>query len=174
MLEEWKTVVYNGEVWEEYEVSNYGNVRSVKVDKHSKKHNKTIKPTTLKNGYLQVLMRKNGKRKQFLVHRVVAYTWIENDEPLTKTQVNHKNEIKTDNRVENLEWLSPKDNTHYGTGMERKAKTQGKRVKCVETGVIYDSVADTSRKTGLSQGNICQCCNGKRKSCGGFTWEFVD
>ena len=171
-MEQWRTVIYNGEIYENYEVSNGGKVRSLNYNGTGEV--RELKSNVSKSGYLSVVLCRNGKYKRARINRIVAFTWIENDNPTEKTVVNHKNEIKTDNRVENLEWCSPKYNTGYGTGLERRAKTQGKRVRCVETQVIYDSTSHASRETGLSQSNICQCCLGKRKTTGGLHFEYVD
>ena len=57
---------------------------------------------------------------------------------------------------------------------EEVGKRKARRVKCIETNIVYDSIAQASKETGLSDGNISQVCKGKRKSCGGFTWEYVE
>ena len=177
MVEEWRTMTYKGETFNDYEVSNTGKIRSLNYKGHGS--TKELQLYTEKSGYVSVRLSKNGRRKNYLVHRVVAFTWIENDEPLTKTQVNHIDEDKSNNCVENLEWLSPKNNVHHGTGVERRTKTQtnderSKRVKCLETGVIYPSANECSRQTGLSQGNISATCNGKQKTTGGLHFIYVD
>lgn len=81
------------------------------------------------DGYQTVKLCKNGKMKRFSVHRLVAAAFIPNPKKLAT--VNHKNEIKTDNRVENLEWMSDKDNRNYGTGIERARKSHFKPVVAV-------------------------------------------
>ena len=164
-MEIWKTVIYDGEVYEDYEVSSHGQVKNVKTGKTRKlqKHN---------NGYMFVVLCKNGKRKTSYVHRLVAYAFIENNDE-TKTQVNHKNEIKTDNRVENLEWCSQTYNLRYGTHDEKVSKTLSVKVRCVETGVTYDSVKQASEETKIDGSSICRCCKGKQKTCGGYTWQYV-
>lgn len=177
MVEEWKTMTYKGETFNDYEVSNTGKIRSLNYKGHGS--TKELQLYTEKSGYLSVRLSKNGKRKNYLVHRVVAFTWIENDEPTVKTVVNHINEDKTDNRVENLEWCTQRHNVQHGTGVERRTKTQtnderSKKVKCLETGVIYASANECSRQTGLSQGNISATCNGKQKTTGGLHFIYVD
>ena len=170
IIEEWRTVIYDGEVYEDYEVSSHGQVRSLNYNKTGKVQ--VLKPHIGKKGYLRIVLYKDGKRKRFLVHRVVAYTWIPNNDE-TKTEVNHINEDKTDNRVENLEWCDRNYNVHHGTGSERMGKAHSKRVLCVETGQIFESTYDVERKTGLNRSNVGSCCRGSLKTVGGFHWKYV-
>ena len=110
-MEEWKDVVgYEGL----YEVSNLGRIRN-------KKRN-TMVTLLDNNGYHRVELWKNNKRRRYMLHRVVAQTWIPNDDE-TKTQVNHINEIKTDNRVENLEWCTVSYNNKYGNRIQKMLDT---------------------------------------------------
>lgn len=102
-----------------YKVSNLGNVISYYG---SKKTQKARKPITQKYGYHQLNLKKNGQLKMFLVHRLVAIAFIPN--PKNLPQVNHINGIKTDNRVENLEWCTAKQNTlHSYKAKLRKSST---------------------------------------------------
>ena len=110
-MEEWKDVVgYEGL----YEVSNLGRIRN-------KKRN-TMVTLLDNNGYHRVELWKNNKSRRYMLHRVVAQTWIPNDDE-TKTQVNHINEIKTDNRVENLEWCTASYNNKYGNRIQKMLDT---------------------------------------------------
>ena len=171
MKEEWKTVTVDGEVFEGYEVSNMGNVRSLNYGGRTG----VVKVLRFKvaGRYLQVCLSKNGKRKMCYVHRIVAYAFLSNDDPKNKTQINHLDENPRNNHVSNLEWTTPKQNANHGTRNERAAKTRGKKVRCVETGEVFESIIEAERKLGLTQGSICQCCRGKLKTCGKFHWEYV-
>ena len=178
MQEIWKTVIIDGEIYENYEVSNLGKIRSLNY-----RHTGVVKELKLRvsHGYLQVHLCKNGKVKYYRVHRLVAFAFIENDNPTEKIEVNHINEIKTDNRVENLEWVTPKQNSNHGTRTERVAKAQrgrkskrSKKVICVETGIVYGSTREVERKLGLAHNNICNCCNGNLKTVGGYHWMYYE
>jgi predicted transcriptional regulator YheO len=115
--EVWKKVVTgDGIDWKRYSVSSYGRVRN---DKNGRIRKSII---NIRNGYLQVNLCKNGKVKTYNIHRLVALAFIPNDDPLHKTQVNHKNENKTNNTVENLEWCTPEYNANYGTRNKRIMK----------------------------------------------------
>lgn len=157
------------EGYEGYQISNYGRVKSLNYNRTGKE--KILKPTKDKKNYLRVDLSKQGKRKQYQIHRLVAQAFLDN--PNNYEQINHKNEIKTDNRVENLEWCTPKQNNNYGTRNKRIAESKSKQVMCVETGVIYISTNEVQRQLNLKQGDISRCCNGKRKTCGGFHWCYV-
>ena len=168
-MEEWRTCVYNGEVWHDYEVSSLGNVRNAKTGR-------ILKPfkSHSGHGYLRIQLCKNGKRQQCSVHRIVAFTWIVNDNPTVKTVVNHIDENPYNNHVSNLEWTTLKQNSGHGTCQKRRAKKRSKKVKCVETGQIFESTMEVERVLGLPHTNIVDCCNGKRETCGKCHWLYVD
>lgn len=167
-MEEWRTVVIDGEVWDNYEVSNLGRVRSLNWRNSGKI--KMLEQHDNGSGYLRVHLCKNGKQKWYMVHRLVAFAFIENDDPVNKVVVNHLDENPLNCHVSNLEWTTQLENVHYGIAIERRSK----RVRCVEIGEIFESTMDVQRKLGFSNSTISACCNGKRKTCGGFHWEYVD
>ena len=124
MIEEWRPVVgYEGL----YEVSNTGRVRSVdryvksKSESYWLRKGKMLSPAKDKNGYLKVNLSCNGKNNIIRVHRLVAQVFIENPDNLP--EINHKDEDKTNNSVDNLEWCDRKYNNNYGTKIERQKNT---------------------------------------------------
>lgn len=119
--EKWKPVVG----YDDYEVSDQGRVRSLNY-KCTRKV-KALKPAISSKGYLFVGLYKNGKKKNFYVHRLVVEAF-RGLIPKGKV-VNHLNEIKTDNRLENLEVVTAKENVNWGTAQERKAKANSKSMK---------------------------------------------
>lgn len=102
-----------------YEVSNLGRVRKTKTGKIMKQYNNGYG-----YGYLKVDFMNNGKRVKLYVHRLVAKAFVANDDPTTKTLCNHKDENPLNNRADNLEWVTFKDNLNYGTAKERKEITR--------------------------------------------------
>lgn len=143
------------EVWKEipglpgyYQVSNLGRVVSLK---HGVFYYKIYK---YKTGYCYVCI----ERKKYKVHRLVALAFIPNPDNLP--QINHKNELKCDNRAENLEWCTAKYNVNYGTSIERRSRKRGKKVYCKETGQIYNSCKAAAKELNLDFSHIAKCCRG--------------
>ena len=172
MKEIWKPIQNYEDI---YEISNLGRIRSLdRLTQHGHKiKGKYKKFTKGNNGYLYVCLYKNGKRKNLLVHRLVITTF--NGGSDNGLQVNHKNEIKTCNRLDNLEYMTPKENTNYGTGTERMAKTKRKPVICVETGIVYGGIRAAERATGIRNSSISAVCNKipHYNTAGGYHWEYV-
>lgn len=128
-------------------------------------------------GYLKVNLRKDGQTKTWTVHRLIALTFIPN--PEGKATVNHKDEVKTNNNVDNLEWMTVQENDAYGTRVARasanSAKARKKPVQCVETGEIFECAGAAGKAIGLESTNITACC--KRKphcTVGGYHWRYVE
>lgn len=173
MKEIWKDVEgYEGC----YQVSNFGNIKSLNYMQTGKE--KILKGFKITNGYLAVNLSKDGKSKTHTIHRLVAKTFIENPDNLT--QVNHKDEDKTNNRVDNLEWCCAKYNMNYGTRTKRQSEILtnyqkfSKQVLCVETGKIYPSVMQVEREFGFAGSNISAVCRGKGKTAYGFHWKYTE
>ena len=108
MQEIWKTVIIDGEIYENYEVSNLGKIRSLNYNRSGEV--KELRLIVSKGGYLTVNLCKDGKYKMYTVHRLVAFAFIPNDDSENKTDVNHIDEDKSNNTVENLEWCTKKQN----------------------------------------------------------------
>ena len=161
-----------------YEVSNLGRVCSLertvikKNDATRKVPGKILKPGTNKNGYLKVNLCKNGTRRTCYLHRLVATAFIPN--PDKKPQVNHKDEDKTNNTAENLEWCTAKENNNYGTRNKRASEKRSKPVLCIELNQIFPSLTEAARQLSLSVGNISWVLTGRSKTAGGYHWEFAE
>ena len=160
-IEQWKSIAgYEGL----YEVSNLGRVKSLKFGKE-----KFLKPFKIKKGYLLVHLCRNGKSKYFYVHRLVAEAFIPNPEGLS--EVNHKDEDKTNNVVDNLEFCSRRYNINYGTHNERMVAALTNRQdksKVVEASRFSDfreiclrfaSTMEAGRN-GYSSSAVSKCCRG--------------
>lgn len=148
-----------------YEVSNYGRVYS------HYKGGKFLKGRPQREGYLQVALYKDGKGKNYSVHRLVGEAFIPN--PFDLPEINHLNEVKTDNRVENLQWCLSIENVNYGTRNERMAMKRGRKVRCIETGEVYYSSRKAERELGLYSGAVARCCNGEFKQAKGLHFEWL-
>lgn len=157
------------EGFEDYMVSSDGKVWSLKSGKM-----KELKLRIRKDGYLDVNLYTNGQIAHKRVHRLVAEAFITN--PENKPEVNHKDEDKTNNSAENLEWCDRNYNNNFGHRNEKSRKTQtndpvkSTPVLCEETGEQYPSAHEASRQTGVDVSNICKCLNGRYKTAGGYHW----
>ena len=173
-MEIWKDIIgYEGL----YQVSNLGNVKSLNYRRTGKEQ--ILKAGKNKQGYLLVALSKNGNMKKYLIHRLV-YETFKGQIP-EGMQCNHLSEVKTENNLENLNLMTPKENSNFGTRNERNAKANrnGKKSKVV---IQYDlngnvirewsSTREVHRQTGYSQGNISACCRMERKTAYGFRWCY--
>lgn len=167
MKEIWKDIPgYEGI----YLASNLGRIRS---------KNGVLKPSKHRDGYLHVVFCVKGVRKTFLVHRLVALTFIPNPDNLP--QINHKDENKTNNYIDNLEWCTMEYNIFYGTGQERGRINRGlpSNVKPVtqysldgEFIARYPSTMEAYRKTGITQASINACAHHIHHQMRGYVWRF--
>ena len=135
--------------------------------------NKFLKLYTGRGGYMRVKLCKDGVRKNFYVHRLVAEAYIENPDNLP--QVNHIDGNKEHNWIKNLEWCSCSENVKHAVKSGLLAKKHSKkRVHCVETGRVYKSCAAAARELGLCKSSVWDACNGRYHTTGGYHFTYVD
>lgn len=166
MIEAWKDIEgYEGH----YEVSTFGRVRN-------KRTGRVLKEGTYYNGYSKITLSKNSVTKTYLVHRLIAQAFIPN--PENKPQVNHKDENKTNNHADNLEWMTAEENVNYGTRNDRVAKAKGKPVsqwtldgKFV---ACFPSAAYAEQYCGIGKNEVARVANGKRKTAHGYIWRYEE
>ena len=186
----------NIEIWKDienyegfYQVSNLGRVRSLERDvffpngtiiRHMEE--KVLVPSLNRGGYSYINLNKNGKVKKEYVHRLVAMAFLPN--PENKPQINHRDEVKTNNVVENLEWCSAQYNINYGTRNERSVQNHryykfgnnpnAKSVFCEELNKKFDSIRRAEEELGVNINCIVGACKGRQKTAGGFHWRYAD
>lgn len=208
------------EIWKDvpnyeglYQVSNLGNVKSMPrmiITKNrfgeitKKVKSKKNKPhLNKKTGYYQIILSKNKKTKMFLLHRLVAITFIPNPNKLP--QINHKDGNKQNNCVDNLEWCTCSENIkhafannlnhsnfkvqcgsknpffgkHHSTETKQKIKeSHYKKVAQYDKNnnliKIWDSILQVQKELNINNGNISTCCKQKRKTAGGYIWRYVN
>lgn len=192
-MEEWKIVVVNGEVYDNYMVSNMGNVMSLR-DSNGNYREKILSPIKNEENYLRVNLRKKGRMKTCRIHRLVAEAFIPNDKNLPC--IDHINTIRTDNRVCNLRWCTHKENSnneitkkHYSESSKKRIvseetkkkirKALNKAVICIETNQVFSSTLEAEKELGIPQSSISRCCNKKIKSAGKLDgiklhWEYLE
>lgn len=185
-METWKATKYEG-----YSVSDQGNVRadkrlvSRKTGGAMAYSERQLKPALNHKGYLHLAVsnsKKEGYRTRVLVHRLVAETFIPN--PDSNPQVNHKNGIKTDNRVENLEWVTNDENHAHkiqnGLCPESHAP---KAIQAIKNGKVVETFsslyqagawANPEQPPNKSSHKISLVAKGLRKTAFGYVWCFVD
>ena len=182
--EEWRAVPGYEDC---YEVSNCGNVRSLYFKRISSV-SQFVKP----NNYRCVTLKKNGEKQSLYVHRLVAQAFIPN--PNNYPQVNHIDENKGNNYVDNLEWCTAKYNVNYGTGMKRRNASIGyrnrkpnkeKMSKSHEKPVLqfsldgifirrWSSATNFAKTISKRSSPITQCCKGKALTAYGYKWQYAE
>ena len=146
-----------------YAITSCGKVWSYR----SKKFLKSCKQST---EYLAITLCKDGTRKSYTIHRLVAEAYLPN--PNNLPQVNHKDENKTHNYINNLEWCDNTYNINYGTRNKRVGRARSKTVICVETNIVYYSPTEVEQTLGIDASSIHKCCKGKRHTAGGYHWRY--
>lgn len=120
----------------------------------------------------KINLRVNGEIKYYTIHRLVLSTWnpVSNWENL---QVNHKDENRNNNNLENLEWCDAQYNINYGTRNQRVAEKKKKQVKCIELDKIFNSINEAANSINVNPCNISACISGKQETSGGYHWELI-
>ena len=179
MKEVWKDIKdYEGL----YQVSNLGRIKSLSrfhytgwgKNKGYIKKEKILTQTLLSIGYYIVTLCKNGESKKMFVHRLVAQAFLDNLNNFPC--INHKDENKLNNNVNNLEWCSIKYNVNYGNCITKRANSKKKPVQRIDKdGNIYTylSATDAGKELGINPNFISRCCTGERKTLYGETWNFI-
>ena len=163
IIETWKPIIgYETR----YLISNLGHVKSINS-------NIILKPE-IRRGYYSVQLFNGKTYKHFSIHRLVALAFIDNSNKYT--YVNHKDENKLNNCINNLEWCTASYNINYGTAIKRAIEK--KRISIIQLDKNYNyintflSCMDAERNTGIYNGNIIACCKGRRKTAGGYIWKY--
>lgn len=163
--------------YEHYLINEKGEI------KNSVKGN-ILTPVVQKNGYAYINLRKKEKRKNFRVHRLIALAFIPN--PEKKRTVNHKNGVRSDNRLENLEWMTHSENNkHSFTNLGRRPHSYNKFGKESKSSIYVNQLTlsgefiqtfagqqEAGRQLGICSSHIVDVCRGKRNQTGGFKWEY--
>lgn len=182
------------EIWQDipdylglYKVSNFGRVQSLaryvprKNGQMGFVPERELKPGTDRHGYKNVVLSKNGTHKTFTIHKLVALAFIPNPEQLP--EIDHKDGTRTNNRVENLQWVTRKQNANnpiskYRYSEMAKArkpyKSLQKRIYQIKDGVIineFASMREAERITGVAHSSIRRVISGTLKMAGGFVWK---
>lgn len=169
------------EIWKDiegyeglYQISSLGKVKSLNY-RHTGKE-KILKLCKDKDGYLQVCLCKDGKVKCCRIHRLVASAFLPNPDNLS--EINHIDENKQSNCLDNLEYCDRSYNTNFGTRNERVAKALSIPIlQFTKKGEFirrWDSTMDVKRELGFCHSDISRCCKGKLKTCGGYVWGYAD
>lgn len=166
------------EIWKDitgyagiYKISDHGRI-------WSNYKNRIISGRNNGYGYIEIILCKNGIHKNHMAHKLVAREFIVNDNPSTKIIINHKDENKSNNRAENLEWCDYSYNNSYGSKSRIQTEKLGRKVRQYDLkGALiktWGSILSVHKITGINDSSITQCCQGKRNKAGGFIWRYAD
>lgn len=165
-----------------YQVSTRGRVRSVDrwvTDKNGIKYfikGRILQPQRDRNGYLHIMLYRDGKHRKFYVHRLVAMAWLDN--PENKPQVNHRDENPSNPDVFNLSYCTASENINYGTRNKRHADSLSKPVQALdpETGQVVKEFpsAKEAERNGFNLGHVAACCRGEYgyRTHKGYIWRY--
>lgn len=182
----WKYNIENtlidGEIWKDCPLGNdYDKVTTSNLGRIKVKDNNPTYGTLRKNGYcdIKIFNNKEKKYKSFRVHRLVCLTFLEN--PENKPFVNHKDENRSNNKIENLEWMTNKENINHSLNLNNRVK-ENKRSKIViqidpSTDKVikeFQSISVASKETNTNYNSISWCCKKFRgqKFAGGYKWSY--
>lgn len=155
-----------------YQVSSFGNVRSLDYRQTGK--TKILKPFDSGRGYSKIKLCVDGKQNTLSIHRLVAKAFIPN--PIGKREVNHINGNTKDNNVENLEWVTSKENMQlaYRNGQVKLPRVFPV-VQLLKNGQVvrrWECASIAALTIGIDASSLTKCCKGKLKHCGGFMWKY--
>ena len=164
------------EIWKEipgfeglYQVSNYGEIRSTPRRGTA---GGVMKGHVDQKGYINITLRKDGMQYTQKLHRLIAITFIPN--PHNYPEINHKDENKQNNRVDNLEWCTTSYNHEYGTRTLRASIRCGKPIRCIETGVEYPGARWAARELNIDSSSITKALKNPNRTCGGYHWQYIE
>ena len=181
MSEVWKDIEgYDGA----YQVSNMGRVKSVARlttrpcqygVREYRIPEKVLRQRMNGSGYLCVNLHHDGKQVTEMIHRLVALHFCKGY--ADGMVVNHIDEVKTNNRADNLEWMTQKENNNYGTGIARRKKHPKQVVQMSMTGEVirtFPSLKEAAKAVNRDPTRIGRCCHGRKKTAAGFKWKFTN
>lgn len=156
-----------------YEASNMGRIRSLK---RKATNGKVLRGSVDKDGYLCVHISTNNKAEHKRVHRIIAETFVEGHDD-EHNQVNHKNEIKSDNRAENLEWCNAQYNATYNNIHNRRGLSRRRKIIAIkgDERIVFDGLCSAARYLNVGHSNISSCASHKygRNTVKGYRFEYI-
>lgn len=174
--------VFMEEMWKDingyegyYKISNYGKVVSIPRN-GTIKNEKVLKQYKDKYGYLKVILQKNGIKKNKYIHQLIALAFLNN--PNNYSYVNHKDENKLNNNVNNLEWCTQHYNNNYGTRNNRISKNE--RIKINQYDLnnnfikTWNGFIEIKETLKIDISSIIRCCQKQYKTSHGYIWRYAD